>query len=298
MVLEQFRAALAARPEPGAWLHINEEDLERAKKLVEQSYSDPILLSLYDQGDKLSSSQTKHDIEHAFSVRDVALALMHEYEGRFPGVLDDWTKYVVIPLAAFLHDIGRAVDVNDHARAGAGIAHLYLRFLKFPPVIRRRICRIIMLHRSSSVLEREFDDRAWAIVVIADKCVGDEDRVRPNKARILRLLRFFGLARLNCWLFSPHDRVNFAIKEANLIVDVGDEFSQDAGAVVLKLQLDEKVAIPREVTTLYGDRFHSCGRAAQYLGFVFRIEFNGVRFHYNKQTKSWEPITQIVVPRP
>lgn len=302
---EKILRYLGQEPEqPGPWMSVDSpSDLERAVKLAQECSADPVVLRLYDEGDSMSSAQTKHDRAHAFAVRDVSLALVKEYESRFPGKLDDWTAKVVIPLAAFLHDIGRAIDVDNHAVAGAAVVNIYLRRLRLPREVIRRICRIVALHRSRQILNMEFDDPAWAIVVIADKCVGDEERVRRTQASKLKVLRLFGLARHNLWKVSEHDRVNFAIKKAHLIVDsdeglqsLGEAAQQVSGVIVLKLTLDERVAPAQEVSTLYEDRFHACGRAAQYLGFVFRLEFNGVRFLYDKGESGWRPLNRISVP--
>jgi hypothetical protein len=131
-------------------------------------------------------------------------------------------------------------------------------------------------------------------VVIADKCVGDEDRVRPGRAAALRVLRFFRLAQQ--WTGSPHDRVNFAIKEAGITVDGNEDLiGHDAGVIVLKLRIDEHVSNPRDIYELYGDRFHACGRAAVYLGFLFRLEFNGVRYLYSEEDQTWLPVRSIKV---
>src|SRR5205823_8632170 len=102
-------------------------ELSQAKALVQATYRDEGLLALYAQGDKLSKSQTKHDVNHAYQVRDVALALTAELHRRNPMLLDEWTRDVIIPLAAFLHDIGRAISVEDHASAGAKWANKYLK---------------------------------------------------------------------------------------------------------------------------------------------------------------------------
>lgn len=288
-------------PEPedlGAWMSTgNPQDLETSVALVQACLKDPKLLSLYEEGDQMSSSQTKHDIGHAYAVHDVAMSLLREYEALHPGELDEWTTKVVVPLAAFLHDIGRAVAVDNHAVAGAAIMNVYLRRLRLPREIVRRICRIIALHRSAQVLKLEFNDPAWAFVVIADKCVGDEDRVRRTQANILRVLRFFRAARRNWWKDAEHQRANFAIKQAHLIVDSNQDMlvsefrsERPVYALVLRIALDEKVAHAQEVMTLYGNRFHACGRAAQYLGFVFRLEFNGVRYMYDKSKCNWRPV--------
>ena len=296
---EKILRYLGPEPEnPGPWMSMsNPSDLAKAIALVQTCLSDAQLLSLYDAGDKMSSAQTKHDIGHAFAVHELATSLLQEYITLHPGQLDDWTTKVVVPLAAFLHDIGRAVDVDNHAVAGAAIVNVYLRRLRLPREIIRRICRVIALHRSAQVLKMEFDDPAWAIVVIADKCVGDEDRVRRTQANILRVLRFFGIAGRNWWTDAEHQRVNFAIKQAHLLVDSNEDLPQPGpqvnrlgNAIVLSISLDEKIAPATEVMSLYGNRFHACGRAAQYLGFVFRLEFNGIRYMYDKNKNAWRPV--------
>ncbi|MBU6450950.1 MAG: HD domain-containing protein [Cyanobacteria bacterium REEB67] len=270
-----------------------------AAAVIQSLYDDREILDLYAAGDKLSSGQTKHDIGHAFSVLSTAEYLTGEIHKRFPEKLDDETRKVVIPAGAFLHDIGRAIDVADHAGAGAKVTRTLLEPRGIDTDVIKRIQRIVALHRSSAVLKMKFNDPAWAIVVIADKCVGDEDRVRPNKAAILRGLRFLRIAHINWWDNAEHDRVNFAIKMSNLLVDSDDSPSPaHAGAIVLKLTLDEVVAPATELLALYADRFHSCGRAAKYLGFVFRIEINGVRWLFDDDKDKWRPIRGFSVPLP
>jgi hypothetical protein len=290
-------------PEPtdvGEWMSVtNPADLIRAERCVQAMQADPPLLRIAAAGDALSKEQTKHDIDHWFAVLLVGMSIMAEYEKLYPGKIDEWTRRVVLVAALFLHDAGRAIEVNQHAPAGARLAWIYFNRLRFPPEVTRRICRIIALHRSGSVLKREFDDLAWAMTVVADKCVGDEDRVRPLQANMLRVLSWFGLAHINWWDDAGHDRVNFAIKKADLTVDCDEDCNdKTAGALVLKVSLHEKIAPPEEVITLYAERWHACGRAAQYLGFVFRLEFNGVRYMYDKATKGWSPVRQISVPMP
>jgi uncharacterized protein len=273
--------------------------LGEAKAAVTGLYTDPKVLDLYDKGDKVSKSQTKHDIAHAFSVLKVAEYLTGEICALFPNKLDEETRQVVIPAAAFLHDIGRAINVDDHAGAGAKITRELLEPTGLDLEVIKRIQRIVALHRSASVLKMKFNDPAWAIVVIADKCVGDEDRVRPGKAAILRALRLVRLAHRNWWDNAEHDRVNFAIKAPELLVDSDDATDAGhAGAIVLKLTLDEVVAPATELLTLYADRFHSCGRAAKYLGFVFRIEINGVRWAFDTEKNMWRPVRGFSVPLP
>jgi hypothetical protein len=270
---------------------------------VEKMLTDPEILRLYDEGDKLSSSQTKHDVGHAFSVLNTARYLTDELHKRFPNCLSDEARLVVIPAGAFLHDIGRAISVDDHAEAGKKVAQDYLSAKGFPTKVVSKVAAVVACHRSDKFLGisiealKKFPE--LAIVVIADKCVGDEDRVRPRQAFFLRMLRLVGLARTNFWDNAEHDRVNFAIKDAQLLVDSDDACTQEhAGAIVLKLVLDEKVAPAEELLSLYGKRFHSCGRAAKSLGFLFRIEVNSVRFMYDDVTNKWRPLECFSVQLP
>jgi len=273
--------------------------LSEAVAVITGLYDDREVLDLYEAGDKLSHGQTKHDIGHAFSVLHTAEYLTSEISNRFPDKLDDETRLVVIPAGAFLHDIGRAVDVNDHAGAGSRITRKLLEPRGIDTEVVKRIQRIVALHRSSAVLKMKFNDPAWAIVVIADKCVGDEDRVRPGRAAILKVLRTVHLSHRNWWNNAEHDRVNFAIKRSELMVDSDDlPSAEHAGAIVLKLSLDEVTAPASELLSLYADRFHSCGRAAKYLGFVFRIEINGTRWAFDDGENKWRPIRGFSVPLP
>ncbi|MBN9397331.1 MAG: HD domain-containing protein [Candidatus Melainabacteria bacterium] len=275
--------------------------LEAKVAIVEAMFADPELLNLYDAGDKMSSAQTKHDAAHAFSVLTLANQLTDEIHARFPEMLSDVTRQVIIPAGAFLHDVGRAIDVNDHAGAGAKLSRDYLDRKGLPTDEVKRIAAIVACHRSEQYLKFSMQHLKkvpeLSIVVIADKCVGDEDRVRPGKAFALRILRAVGLAGHNFWENAEHDRVNFAIKKASLMVDSDDAFNREhAGAIVLKLDLDEKVAPATEVLSLYAKRFHSCGRAAKSLGFLFRIEFNGVRYQFDDDKNEWKALKAFHVP--
>lgn len=283
--------------------NVNQLSLEEMIALVDAMLKDPELLDLYDQGDKVSSSQTKHDVGHAYSVLDTANYIATEVDKLFPNLLSPLARLVVIPAAAFLHDIGRAVSVDDHAGAGTKIAMEYLLRKGFSNKIAGRIAAIVACHRSDDFLKisieklKKFPE--LCIVVIGDKCVGDEDRVRPGPALAIRIARFFGLAKINFWENAEHDRVNFAIKECNFLVDSDDKRTlENAGAFVLKLTYDEKVAPALELLTLYGRRFHSCGRGAKALGFIFRIEVNGTRYAYSDDAMSWQPLHNFHVRLP
>ncbi len=273
--------------------------LRTAKRRRNFVFKDPVVRQLYAQGDELSASQTKHDEGHAFQVLEVGTALTAEIHRRAPHIFDRYTREIIIPLALFLHDVGRAIDVDNHASAGALWAKGYLTKLGFDKTTVNRICKIIACHRSAQVLKpssfraANYKDAAWAIVVIADKAVGDEDRVRPEPLKELKMLR--KKRRIREFAGSVHDLVNYAIKGSALVVDGRERSPSDPGAIVLKLRIDKLVCQPVDIYSLYRDRLHACGKAAQYLGFLFRLEFNGVRYAFSKELQEWTPVTTIPV---
>ncbi len=277
-------------------------------KIRDRMYRDPELLAVYAKGDKNSKGQTRHDFVHGDEVRDLAIRLTKQVDRVFPGMLDEVTREFVIPCAAWLHDIGRSIDLDRHDVEGAKLAKEYLIRRGVPADLRVRICRIIALHRAGAVIKRGIRSAEHAIVVIADKCIGDEGRVRPDKALALRvasLIRFgkWSLARINMWGNAPHDRVNFSIKQADLIMDIHEDTGKKTGDIVLKLTVDERIATIAEIVTLdwFADSFFACGKAARFFGFYFRIEFNGVRHMWDKTANNgkggWVPTASIQVPR-
>ncbi len=284
--------------------------LQELIEFRDRMYRDPELLAIYEQGDANSHWQTRHDYQHGDEVTVLARELTGHIHRIFPELLDEVTREFVIPCAAWLHDIGRAIDIDRHDIEGARLVNRYLKKHGIPQDLVQRISRIVVHHRSGSVIKRGIRSPEHAIVVIADKCIGDENRVREDKAFMLNILKHIGigkltLARRNFWYNAPHDRVNYAIKEANLLVDVNeaDKAGPPSGEVVLKLRVDERVAPIEEIVTLdwFADSFFACGKASKYFGFSFRLEFNGVRHMWDKTARKghggWVPMRTMHVPR-
>lgn len=282
-------------------------NIQELKKIRDAMYRDPELLAVYEKGDHNSKGQTRHDYKHGDEVRDLALNLTAQLDQVFPGLLDDVAKEFVIPVAAWLHDIGRAIDLDTHDVKGAVLAKEYLDSKGVPSELRARVCEVIGLHRASKVIKGGIRSPEHAIVVIADKCIGDEKRVRWDKAIKLRVASWIGwgdkwsLARKNMWHNAEHDRVNFAIKKAELVLDF-QEGSKQTGDIVLKLSVDERVANIHEIVSLdwFADSYFACGKASRYFGYYFRLEFNGVRHLWDKTAKNgkgaWVPYKTTTLP--
>lgn len=175
--------------------------LEKAKLLVAFIFAHPLVAETAKKGDMLSSNQTDHGMTHFLEVVRLARLLALMINAHRPGTFSQWEVEVTIPLAALLHDIGRAINVDEHDKAGAKWTRDFLRNLTLPGDSEtlpwaelKRICKIVACHRSNVVLKRAFDDACWAVVVLADKFAGDEERVRPLRAAILSVLTAFRLS--------------------------------------------------------------------------------------------------------
>ncbi len=295
-------------------------ELDEAIDFAQCLFRDERLLDVYRWGDKNSYAQTKHGIEHANDVRDLAVRMAAAVATRYPGRLDHWTQHVVAPIGAFLHDVGRSIDVANHDIAGAKWANTFLRECKnfqgcriLSDEVVNRLVRIIQCHRGKRFNKMRMVDPALDLVVLADKCIGDEDRVRWLQRTYLEGLRWVGLTWVpeyfeglknqypTCWGWLPidkgvvHHRINFAIRSASLDLD------SDSEDMVLKLKLKPNVMSPSEIfgNDYYADAYHACSRAAKHLGFKFRLEFNGERFlfHDEGNPPGWVPVNTVALNR-
>lgn len=287
-------------------------ELSRLIEIRDAMPTDREYLEIYAAGDKKSSWQTRHDAQHGEEVHDLGMkSLLPQLEAVFGPLLDEVTREFILPVALRSHDVGRSIDIDNHDREGARVMNDYLAARDVPHEIKAPVCKLIVHHRSNRVLQHGIYSAAHAILVIADKCIGDERRVREDKANKLNILRRLGigkwtLARRNWWYNAAHDRVNFAIKQAEVRVDVerNPGHSKPTGEIVLQMRIDEKVASIKEIVSLdwFADSFHACGKAAEFFGLYFRLEFNGVRYKWTwidktKKKGAWLPISTTSIPR-
>lgn len=264
---------------------------------VQEVINDPEVLARFSKGDSLAFRKNKHDRAHAETVLKVGLDFIAAIMLFRPDLLDEETRKTVIPLQLYLHDNGYADSDEDHAVAGGGWAFSYLLRKGFSKSVARRVGDGIANHRSKRVLAQDFDDPANAVTVLADKSVGDEDRVRFWPAIMLRILRMFGLCRF--WRYHKHERANLAITNAEVVTDgTKSRSAEQSAAFVLKLSFDSGFYAVTDILDLYKDRFCASDKAAQYLRFLYRVEFNGVRFMYVEAQKSWVPVKTISVTTP
>ncbi|HEY9792920.1 MAG TPA: hypothetical protein V6D22_21140, partial [Candidatus Obscuribacterales bacterium] len=244
---------------------------------------------LYKQADIMSAALTKHGEPHALGVMEFGQSLAVEIESHFPGTFTQEELDFSIPAACYGHDIGRshAPDIvngkqkDRHEIWGSRIFKRLMSSAGIPVINQAPVCYAIVNHRANGVLGRNACDpketkdprhdmkrRTLAITVLADKCVGDAERVRFREALWIRTLRLLGISR---WYFNKratednkNDFANFAIKSAEIMVDPNDNGNDRRyrGAIVLKLAMDPKVCTIEQIFTVdwFEDAYHCCGK--------------------------------------
>ena len=107
----------------------------------------------------------------------------------------------LVKIAGFMHDIGNAVNRSHHAEYGALLANDILKKTDLPLEDRVQIVSAIGLHDEST---GGATDPISAALIIADKTDVRRSRVREkNKAT-----------------FDKHDRVNYAVTDTKLKINV------------------------------------------------------------------------------
>ncbi len=155
-------------------------------------------------------------------------------------------------IAGYLHDIGNGVNRVDHAHSGAILAYNILKDMGMDVKDRTEIMSAIGNHDEAT--GTAVSDIS-ASLILADKSDVHRDRV-VNK---------------NLTRFEIHDRVNYAVTEANLKIDKEDR------KVILDLTIDTKICPVLDYFEIFMDRTMMSKYAAKYLNIWFELIINNTR---------------------
>ncbi len=155
-------------------------------------------------------------------------------------------------IAGYLHDIGNGVNRVDHAHSGAILAYNILKDMGMDVKDRTEIMSAIGNHDEAT--GTAVSDISAALI-LADKSDVHRDRV-VNK---------------NLTKFEIHDRVNYAVTEANLEIDNVDR------KVILDLTIDTKICPVLDYFEIFMDRTMMSKYAAKYLNIWFELIINNTR---------------------
>ena len=152
-------------------------------------------------------------------------------------------------IAGYLHDIGNCVNRADHAHSGAILAYNILKEMGMPAEERTEIMMAIGNHdEGTGTAVSEIS----AALILADKSDVHRERV----------------VNTNMSTFDIHDRVNYAVTDAQLVLD------EKQRRVMLKLTIDTKLCPVLDYFEIFMDRTMMSKYAAKYLNIWFELVIN------------------------
>ena len=156
-------------------------------------------------------------------------------------------------IAGYMHDIGNCVNRVDHAHTGAIFAYNILKEMGMPI---EEITEIMMAIGNHDEQTGTAVSDISAALILADKSDVHRDRV-VNK---------------NIATFDIHDRVNYAVTNADLIINNKEK------KVTLDLTIDNHICPVLDYFEIYMDRTMMSKYAAKYLQVWFELIINGTKF--------------------
>ena len=155
-------------------------------------------------------------------------------------------------IAGYLHDIGNCINRVDHAHSGAILAYNILKEMGMPAEDRTEIVMAIGNHDEGTGTAVS---SISAALILADKSDVHRNRV----------------VNTNMSTFDIHDRVNYAVTNADLEIDEVNR------KIILSLTIDTKICPVLNYFQIFMDRTMMSKYAAKYLQIWFELVINGTK---------------------
>ena len=155
-------------------------------------------------------------------------------------------------IAGYLHDIGNCVNRVDHAHSGAILAYQILKDMGMNAKDRTEIMMAIGNHDEQT--GTAVSDISAALI-LADKSDVHRDRV----------------VNTNMSTFDKHDRVNYAVTNADLTIDA------EKRKATLNLTIDTKICPVLDYFEIFMERTMMSKYAAKYLKIWFELIINDTK---------------------
>lgn len=155
-------------------------------------------------------------------------------------------------MAGYLHDIGIAVNREDHAHSGAILAYGILTKMGMPYDEAGDIMMAIGNHDEETGTAVNI---TCAALILADKSDVHRSRVRNADAAT----------------FDIHDRVNYAVESSQIHINKENKTAE------LELAVDTDICPLMDYFEIFLDRMTMNRRAANFLGLDFYLIINGTR---------------------
>ena len=155
-------------------------------------------------------------------------------------------------IAGYLHDIGNCVNRVDHAHSGAILSFEILKQMGMPVEERTQIMMAIGNHdENTGTAVSEIS----AALILADKSDVHRERV----------------VNINISTFDIHDRVNYAVTNAELKLDVAKR------KILLDLTIDNNICPVLDYFEIFMARTMMSKYAAKYLKIWFELVINDTK---------------------
>ena len=186
---------------------------------------------------------TEHSKKHAAKVAETAGRILKELGyGKH--------KIELARIAGYMHDIGNAINRNDHAHSGAILAYQILKDTDLPLKDSLVVATAIGHHDEATGTAV---DAVSAALILADKTDVRRNRVQNR----------------NKSTFDIHDRVNYAALSSKLIIE------KEKRMIQMELELDDSICTVMDYFEIFLQRMLMCKRAAELLGLKFKVTANG-----------------------
>ncbi len=186
---------------------------------------------------------TEHSKKHAAKVAETAGRRQKELGyGKH--------KIELARIAGYMHDIGNAINRNDHAHSGAILAYQILKDTDLPLKDSLVVATAIGHHDEATGTAV---DAVSAALILADKTDVRRNRVQNR----------------NKSTFDIHDRVNYAALSSKLIIE------KEKRMIQMELELDDSICTVMDYFEIFLKRMIMCRRAAERLNCKFKLVANG-----------------------
>ena len=155
-------------------------------------------------------------------------------------------------VAGYMHDIGNCVNRVDHAHSGAILSYNILKDMGMDVGERTEIMMAIGNHDENTGTAIS---NISAALILADK--SDVARSRVSKTNIAT--------------FDIHDKVNYAVTNADLKLDAENR------VITLKLDIDTKICPVLDYFKIFMDRTIMSKYAAKYLKIWYELIINNTK---------------------
>ena len=189
-----------------------------------------------------SIGYTEHSFPHVEKAAATAARILTELD--YPE-----REIELARIAGFLHDIGNVINRVDHAQSGAVMAFRLLDRLEMSV---DEICSVISAIGNHDEATAQPIDAISAALILADKTDVRRSRVRNT----------------DFLTFDIHDRVNYAVETAELLID------KEQQEFVLSMTIDTQISSVLEYFEIFMERMLLCRRAAQFFHMQFKIYIN------------------------